>query len=186
LERAIEKEPNHCGCLAMLSMIHADGSLLGYSEEEKSADMGVAYAQRALDVEPSDGLAHWALAWSYRIRKEIPAFRTAAELALTINPWDGNARASIGMFIAYGGEWEKGCALVKQGMQLNPRHPGWHWFPPRNGRLSAGVNLPGFFRTHMVLAMRARTTRESGGSRRSVARATYPQSRFRRPRQAGT
>ena len=164
LLRAIKKEPNHCGCLAILSMIYADGYLWGFCEDEKSADLGVAYAKRAVDIEPSDGLAHYALTWAYSVRREIPEFRAAADRALELNPWDGGMQAGIGMFLAYSGEWEKGCALIQQAMQLNPRHPGWYWLPlamnayrgkdysqARDYTLRA--NLPGFFRTYMMFAM---------------------------------
>lgn len=48
-------------------------------------------------------------------------------------------------------------------MQLNPRHPGWYWFPlamdayrrkdyPQALDYALQINLPGFFRTHMLLA----------------------------------
>ena len=52
---------------------------------------------------------------------------------------------------------------MERGMQLNPRHPGWYWFPlawnayrkeDYRGALnySLKINLPGFFATYEVLA----------------------------------
>ncbi len=96
-------------------------------------------------------------------RKEIPAFRVAAEKAIALNPMDGCNIAQLGAYLAYAGEWERGCALVEQALQLNPNHPGWYWFASffnayRNrdyrGALNFAlkINLPGLHSTHMALA----------------------------------
>ena len=69
----------------------------------------------------------------------------------------------MGVLTAYSGDWEHGCAMVERASQLNPRHPGWYWFPLfynayRKGDYSAAlstalkINLPHFFYNHVVLA----------------------------------
>ncbi len=98
-----------------------------------------------------------ALAKTLFFRKEFQAFRTAAEQAISLNPMDGAKLAQLGSLLAYSGDWERGCALVERAMQLNPRHPGWYWFPLawnayRKGdyrgalNVTLKINLPGFFR----------------------------------------
>jgi tetratricopeptide (TPR) repeat protein len=93
----------------------------------------------------------------------LSAFRAAAERALTLNPMDGVTSAYLGMQIAYGGDWERGCAVVERAMQLNPNHPGWYWFPlvinayrqrdyQRTLELVSKINMPRFWRTQLVLA----------------------------------
>lgn len=76
---------------------------------------------------------------------------------------DGNATAHIGMWTAYLGDWECGCELVERGISLNPRHPGWYWFPLAHNAYrrkeyslaldyAFRLNLPGMFWTHELLA----------------------------------
>jgi len=96
-------------------------------------------------------------------RKDAPAFHRAAERALALNPLDGGAMAGIAMFTAFLGEWQRGCELMQRAMTLNPRHPGWYWFPfiadaYRRKEYSQALdyalrlNLPGFFHTHIWFA----------------------------------
>jgi adenylate cyclase len=93
----------------------------------------------------------------------MQAFRTAAEKAIALNPMDGCNVALLGAYIAYAGEWERGCALAEQAVNLNPHHPGWYWFPlffnayrkrDYQGALNFAlkINLPGFHATHLALA----------------------------------
>jgi adenylate cyclase len=76
---------------------------------------------------------------------------------------DGGTIASLGVLRAYSGDWEQGCAMVERAAQLNPRHPGWYWFPlfynayrkdDYPGALSHAlkINLPHFFYTHIAIA----------------------------------
>ena len=117
----------------------------------------------AVDLDPSGHRGHQALAAVLFHRKEIQAFRTAAERAIELNPIDGCNLAHLGALIAYSGDWERGCALVEQAVHLNPHHPGWYWFPlvfnayrkrDYHGALSFAlkINLPGLYSTHTVLA----------------------------------
>src|SRR5678816_118042 len=52
----------------------------------------------------------------------------AADRAIALNPMDATTMAFLGSFIAYSGDWERGCALAEKGMDLNPNHPGWFRF----------------------------------------------------------
>ena len=128
LERAIQTEPNHSGCLAMLSVVHSHGFGMGFNTASEPIEASLACARRAVTAEPSNHLAHHALAMAHFFRKEGPAFRSAAERALALNPMDSYTLASLGMRSAYLGEWERGCDMVNRAMKLNPRHPGWYWF----------------------------------------------------------
>ena len=120
-------------------------------------------ARRAVELDPSGHRGYHALALAHFYRKEIPAFRTAADRAIALNPLDGCNVAHLGSFIAYAGEWERGCGLVERALQLNPNHPGWFWFPLsmnayRKGDFQAAlgyalkINLPNFLSSHTTLA----------------------------------
>jgi hypothetical protein len=57
--------------------------------EEKQADLSVSFARRAVAADFSNHFAHFALAVAHVVRKDIPAFRSAAERALALNSMDG-------------------------------------------------------------------------------------------------
>src|SRR5262249_52166849 len=135
LERAIQHEPKHSGCLAMLSVVYSQCFGMSFSPCNRWEDgllppeECLAYARRAVTAEPSNHLAHHALAMAHFFRKDLPAFQSATERALDLNPMDGYTLASLGMRTAYLGNWDKGCEMAQRAMKLNPRHPGWYWFP---------------------------------------------------------
>jgi len=97
-----------------------------------------------------------------RPNKDSLGFLNAAERAMALNPLDGST-ADMGFLIAFGGDWERGCALIDQGMELNPHHPGWYHlgrclneYRKENYRAAIAVivktNMPNIFWTKMLLA----------------------------------
>jgi TolB-like protein len=163
LERAVEQAPGHADCWAMLSMLYKEEYAHGFNLRPDPIERAFAAARRAIEASPANHLAHHALAAALFFRREIPAFRTAAQRAITLNSMDGFTIAYIGMLTAFAGDWEKGCALAEQSRGLNPHHPGWYWFPSVFNAyrkqdyqeaidFALKVNMPAFWRANLVLA----------------------------------
>ncbi len=163
IERAVQQAPGYADGWAMLSGLYAEEYGMEYNVLPDSVGRALQAAQRAVDAAPLNALAHQALARALFFRKEFQAFRTAAELAIELNPMSATTLCAMGTLIAYVGDWDHGCALVERAMQLNPRHPGWYLFPLfhkayRNGdyrgAVSVGLkfNIPDFFATHLFMA----------------------------------
>ena len=164
LERAVEQAPGNADCWAMLAMLYREENNHGYNVRPDPVGRGLAAARRAVDLAPSNHLAHHALASVLYFRREKQAFRSAAQRAMELNPMDGFTLAYMGFLLSYSGEWERGCALMEKARNLNPNHPGWYWFPPffnayRKGEfrealeLALKVNMPGFWRNEFALAV---------------------------------
>ena len=162
-ERAVQQAPGYADGWAMLSFLYQEEYGFGFNPQPDPLERALQAARRATDAAPSNAFAQTALARTLFFRKEFQAFRTAAEQAISLNPMDGAMLANVGTMLAYSGDWERGCALIEKAMQLNPRHPGWYWFPffynayrqgDYRGALSVmlKINLPGFFATHEGLA----------------------------------
>lgn len=128
LERAVEKAPSSADCWAALSLMYGDEYRLGFNPRPDPLARALDAARRAVDLDASNQLAQSALASVQYFRRERQAFRTAAERAIALNPMDSVNLAYMGSLLAYGGEWERGCAIAERARQLNPRHPGWYWF----------------------------------------------------------
>jgi TolB-like protein/cytochrome c-type biogenesis protein CcmH/NrfG len=163
LERAVEQAPGHADAWAILSILYREEYTHGFNLLPDALGRAFAAARRAIEVAPSNHYGYHALASVLFFRRDLPAFRSAAQRAITLNPMDGFTVAYMGMLMAYAGDWERGCALSEQARSLNPHHPGWCWFPPLfdayrksdyHGALEIAlkVNMPGFWRTQAALA----------------------------------
>src|SRR5580704_12335801 len=163
LEHAVKQPPDRGDCWAILAMLYREEYTHGFNLQPDPLGRALAAARRALDVAPSNHIAHHALASTLFFRKEFGAFRVAAERAIALNSMDSLAAAYLGLQIAFSGDWERGCFLTEKATRLNPNHPGWYWFPTcfnayrlrdyrRALEIVLRVNLPEFWRTQFALA----------------------------------
>jgi adenylate cyclase len=163
LEHAVEEAPGYADAWAMLSLICKEELTHRFNLLPDPLGRARAAAQRAVEIAPSNHLAHHALAAAEFFLKEDQSFRIAATRAIDRNPMDGFTLAYLGFLIAYSGDWEQGGALSRKARGLNPHHPGWYWFVPcfdayRNSDYSAAlefahrVNMPDFWRTNLAIA----------------------------------
>ncbi|HVT45400.1 MAG TPA: protein kinase, partial [Thermoanaerobaculia bacterium] len=163
LEQALETAPDYADGLAMLSNLHAEEYKHGFNARPDPLGRALEAARRAVAAAPSNHLAYHVLAQALFFRKELAAFRVAAERAVALNPMDGCTTAYMGILLAYAGDWERGVALADRAMELNPRHPGWYRFAAfsnalrkRDYRAALDValkfNMPTYFYTHAALA----------------------------------
>ena len=129
LEHAVNVAPDRAECWAMLSWLYRAEYTHAYNALPDPMDRALAAAQRAVNLAPSNQLAQAALASALFFRRELGAFRSAAERALALNHMEGYTTAFTAMQFAFSGDWERGCALSERSTQLNPHHPGWYWFP---------------------------------------------------------
>jgi serine/threonine protein kinase/tetratricopeptide (TPR) repeat protein len=163
LERAVQQAPGHAACLAMLTIVYVEEHIHGFNARPDPLARALSTARRATEAAPSDHLAFHALATVLYYCGERQAFRNAAERAVALNPMDGYTSAYQGFLIAYGGDWERGCALAERARKLNPYHPGWYWFPTvfdayrrRDYRAALDaalkISMPGLWRANLALA----------------------------------
>lgn len=164
LERAVQQSPANADCWAMLSLMYANEYGHWDNAGPDSIERALRAAQTAVEAAPLSSLPYYALAQALFFKREIQAFRVAAERAVSQNPMDGATAAFMGLLIAYAGDWERGCALSEKGLQLNPNHPGWYrytaWhdaYRKKDYRKALDValqlNAPKNYYTHAVLAI---------------------------------
>ena len=164
LERAVQQSPGNAECWAMLSLMYANEYGHWDNAGPDSLDRSLRAARTSVEAAPLHSLPYYALAQALFFKREIPAFRVAAERAVSLNPMDGATAAFMGLLIAYAGDWERGCALSEKGSQLNPNHPGWYrytaWhdaYRQKDYRKALDValhlNAPQNYYTHAVLAI---------------------------------
>ena len=124
-ERVLEREPNHADARACLCLLYIDELRHDYSTLPDTPNRALRAAQRAVEIDPTSPLAYRALAEAHFFRGEIGPFRQAADRVLALNPRDTSNVGFMGTLIAYSGDWDTGCPLVRKATQLNPHHGGW-------------------------------------------------------------
>ena len=127
LERAVERAPSNADCWAMLAWVYSHEYSQDFNPRPNSLDRALEAARRATDIAPSNHFAQQVLAVVLFFRKETAECRSAAERSMALNPLDGSNEAFF--LITFLGEWERGCALIRHAMELNPHHPGWYRAP---------------------------------------------------------
>jgi len=130
LERAVGEAPGDAAAWAMLSMLYGEEHRFGFNVEPDPLGRSLQAARRATQAAPSSHVSHLALAQAHYFRKELEAFRNAAERAIALNPMDGATIEYLGHLLAFAGDWERGCDLAERARQLNPHHPPWYWALP--------------------------------------------------------
>jgi serine/threonine-protein kinase len=130
LERAVAQEPGNADGWAMLSMLFGEEHRFGFNVEPDSLGRSLEAARKAVAIAHANHFAWSALAQALFFRKELDAFRDAAERAIALNPMDGSTVEYLGHLIAFSGNWERGCELAERARQLNPNHPSWYWAVP--------------------------------------------------------
>ena len=164
LEHAVKQAPERADCWAMLSWLYRGEYTHNFNPRPDPLERALAAARRAIDADPSNQIAHAALASILFCRRDFTAFRTAAKRAIALNRMEGYATAYLGLQLAFSGDWEQGCALAEKATQLNPNHPGWYWFPLAYNAYRQGdceraleyalkVNLPGLWTAQLSLVV---------------------------------
>jgi tetratricopeptide (TPR) repeat protein len=104
-----------------------------------------------------------ALAQVHFFRRDLAAFGPAAERGMALNPLNTDALGILGLQIVHTGQFERGTAIVRRAMELNPNHAGWMHFAPLWDHFHKGeyeqalecanrVDVPGLFWPYLVMA----------------------------------
>jgi len=130
VEQAVRREPESGFAWSLLAFLYAQSYSLQLAPMESPLERALVAAQRGAALEPENQITRAALAHVYFFRNERELFLPEAETALALNP---NAPAIIGFLgwlLALYGEWERGLAIQRKGMELNPHYPGWFQLAP--------------------------------------------------------
>jgi TolB-like protein/predicted Zn-dependent protease len=124
LELAVDRAPAKADCWAMLSWLYSHEHSHGFNPRPDSLERAHKAARRAVDLAPTNHLVQQALAVALFFRKEKAACLSAAERALALNPLDTSNEAMF--LLTFSGDWDRGTALIRRAMRLNPHHPRWY------------------------------------------------------------
>lgn len=128
LEGAIESDPNYSLAWSRLAFSYIESKKYTINTPSDWAEQARVAANHAIDLDPSNPDAHYALAiLTQMTSQELPEFQQFAHKAVELNPNDAFVLADLGTWMGYGGQWEKGKEWVSRSMTLNPKHQSWLW-----------------------------------------------------------
>ena len=163
LQRVAERNDRQSDVWACLAQIYVDEYSFGFGADATSLDRALAAARRAVELDRANQFALVALAQVHFFRQDLAAFGPAAERAMALNPLNTDAVGILGLQIVHTGEFERGAAIVRRAMELNPNHAGWMHFAPLWEHFHKGeyeqaleranrVDVPGHFWPFLVVA----------------------------------
>ncbi len=129
LEAVVAAAPRYAGAWAMLAIVVLDELRGRYNRrpERSPADAAYEAARMAVDCDPLNANAHYALFLAHFFRGEIAAFGEAAERALSLNAASPDILADYGACLAIVGEWDRGLALVERARSLSINPSPWYF-----------------------------------------------------------
>ena len=125
LEQAVEIDPNYGLAWAMLGHLHADNYALGFSQIETPLEKALTFAQKGVALAPEVQFTHDALTLVYFHQGDKEKFLEQVEKTIALNPNAPYITGVAGWHMMLYGEWERGLALLRKGMKLNPFYPSW-------------------------------------------------------------
>jgi TolB-like protein/Flp pilus assembly protein TadD len=128
-KRATELDPDYSRAYAMATWTYLNEVWHGTTEEPDTLlAEAEALAARALEADPREAYAHWALGavrlFQRRHDESLAAYRRAVEL----NPNGQDLLMYFGWALTYAGRPDEGIAIMQQAIDRNPYHPGWYLF----------------------------------------------------------
>ncbi len=133
LERAIREDPGFAEAFACLSMIETYAERFGSQPVDKMSvnlRRAIELAKRAIHLAANSSRAHHALAMALWFSGETSESFEAYRAALSLNPFDTEVMAELGLRYAMRMDWQKALPLVQESFLRNPNQPdGYHLVP---------------------------------------------------------
>jgi len=166
LERAVEIAPDYVAAWANLALLYTDEYWSGFNPRPDGTpplDLALTIAQKALELDPDNVDALFALSRLHYFRHELPEFYAMGERAIALSPNNATRLAWYGQNVVYTGRWEYGKALLDRAQALNPYLPTMFYYSYANYHyhyedyetaLEAAVkiNQPGLYWNHIIFA----------------------------------
>ena len=140
LEAAAQEEPLNANVWVALANVVADQRMFGWGlppeeagieKRDHLADRVLQAGLRAVYLAPHDAGAQTQLAFGYNAKCEKDRFRTEAERAVALNPYDADHLGWLGISLAFSGFWDEGAGFAEKAIKLTgpSADPEW-WYAP--------------------------------------------------------
>lgn len=182
LVRTVERNPVYAEAWASLAYAYADQYWAEYEGPLDPLERAYEAARHAVELDPISPSSHFALSNVYFFRNDLESFFNEAEKALELNPNNTEILAALSLRFSLADRRERGLALMRKAIALNPAHPGWYWnaliYHHYQGReyakaleFARRVDMPGFWWSRVWLAVTYAQVGQSDNARLEIAEA---------------
>lgn len=126
LERAISEDPGFAEAYACLSMLETNSERFGSQQIDKLSkrlERAIELARSGIQLAPNSSRGHHALAMALWFSGELSESFAAYQTALSLNPFDTEVMAELGLRYAMQMDWERALPLVQESFRRNPNQP---------------------------------------------------------------
>ena len=121
LNQAIEKDPTFAPAYAGLAESYTWAATLTVVPAQEALAKAQAAADKALEIDPSLGKAHHALAWvKYQRDWDLPGAVREFQRAIELSPNSATAHLWYGMYLAQQGHADESFAEMRRARELDP------------------------------------------------------------------
>ena len=129
-QTALQQDGGYARAAAALSRtLNIDWRYSWTEDPDTALDRALAYAQHAIELDPTDARGFGELGFVQLYRKDHDAAIEAYRRALVLNPNDADLRSDYADALAHAGDNETAIDHLQQAMRLNPYFPDqylWH------------------------------------------------------------
>ncbi len=119
-------QPNSPVGAAYLSMIHLRDVLMGWAESKNNSLMqAVEWAEKAVQFEVANGLAHIVLASIHLINRQHDEALSTCRSAREIRPNCPTANSTLANILHYCGHSNEAVEIMEEAIRISPMHPSW-------------------------------------------------------------
>ncbi len=141
LGKAIDIDPGYASAYAWIAYSYFRDVLVGAADPgEEIWSKAIAAAQRAIELDDLDGLAHHVLGLVHFRMGQHDMALAEQRRAMELNPSLVSTHVGLGQILTHIGSAEEGVAILERALQLNPRDPRrWnHLDIAANAHITAG------------------------------------------------
>lgn len=129
-QSALDRDGGYARAAAALSRTLNIDWRYSWTEDPASAfEKALTFAQRSIELDPTDARGFGELGYVYLYRKEHDAAIQSYQRALALNPNDADMHSDYADALAHSGDNETAITHLQQAMRLNPYFPDqylWH------------------------------------------------------------
>jgi len=124
LSKALEIDPDNANIHAALSAAYSLDGLYGWRRSaSKSRAISLEMAQKAVDLDKEDELAHAQLGFSLFLSKQHMEAIQRLRTAINLNPNFSQALGQLGLVLVYTHSHDEALELLHKAIQLSPKDP---------------------------------------------------------------
>jgi tetratricopeptide (TPR) repeat protein len=126
MNEAIELDGGFARAHGFLAWLHSYDYRYGWSDDpQRSLDLALDAALRALALDSFDYESHWRLGVTYLHRRQFEKALSQYEKARALNPHHAGFLAEMAGALILIGRADEAIVQVERAMRINPNHPEW-------------------------------------------------------------